>query len=134
MCSLHFASLFFKSKGEHLWNKEKTVLFYFKSSFRSRENQILRVLDIQISWRHQMPKHKTRKTFYWITWEVNTVCWWNFPRLCHNTKEKKYIKKIYKNCSLKASPRPFCASKELGITSTGKYNFWTKLFTSDMLE
>ena len=21
---------------------------------------------------HQMPKHETRNTFYWITWEVNT--------------------------------------------------------------
>ena len=28
---------------------------------------------IQISW-CQMPKHKTRKTFYGITWEVKTVC------------------------------------------------------------
>ena len=36
-----FASLFFKSKGQHLENKEKCFLFYFKSSFRSRENQIL---------------------------------------------------------------------------------------------
>ena len=36
-----FASLFFKSKGEHLGNKEKCFLFHFKSSFRSRENQIL---------------------------------------------------------------------------------------------
>ena len=36
-----FASLFFKSKGGHLWNKEKCFLFHSKSSFRSRENQIL---------------------------------------------------------------------------------------------
>ena len=29
--------------------------------------------DIQMSWCHQMPKHETRTTFYWITWKVNTV-------------------------------------------------------------
>ena len=36
-----FASLFFKSKREQLWNFEKCFLFYFKSSFYSQENQIL---------------------------------------------------------------------------------------------
>ena len=36
-----FAILFFKSKGEHLWNLEKCFLLHFKSSFRSPENQIL---------------------------------------------------------------------------------------------
>ena len=39
---------------------------FLKSNFR--------ILDIQISWPHQMLNHKTRNTFYWITWEVNTVC------------------------------------------------------------
>ena len=29
-----FASLFCKSKGKHLWNKEKWFLFHFESSFR----------------------------------------------------------------------------------------------------
>ena len=36
-----FDSLFFKSKREHLSNKEKCFLFHFKSSFRSWDNQIL---------------------------------------------------------------------------------------------
>ena len=44
---------------------QKIFLFLRKSKFR--------VLDIQISLLHQMPKHKTGNTFYWITWEVNTV-------------------------------------------------------------
>ena len=35
------ASLFFKLKREHLSNDEKYILFYFKSSFRFGENQIL---------------------------------------------------------------------------------------------
>ena len=34
-------SLFFMSKKEHLWNKEKYFLFHFESSFRSWDNQIL---------------------------------------------------------------------------------------------
>ena len=33
---------FFKSKREHLSNYKKCFLFYFKTSFRSRENQILK--------------------------------------------------------------------------------------------
>ena len=40
--SYSFASLFFKSKTEHLWNLEKCFLFTFKSSSCSRENQILK--------------------------------------------------------------------------------------------
>ena len=36
-----FASLFFKSKKEHLWNLKKCFLFHFKNSFCSRENHIL---------------------------------------------------------------------------------------------
>ena len=38
-----FAGLFFKSKRERLSNQEKSSLFHFKSSFRSRENQILKL-------------------------------------------------------------------------------------------
>ena len=44
---------------------QKLFLFSRKSNFS--------ILDFQISWRHQMPKHKTRNIFHWITWEVNTV-------------------------------------------------------------
>ena len=60
-----FASLFLSLK-ESTWETWKIFflfyfLIYFKSSFHSRENQIL---GIQILWRHQMPKHETRNTFY----------------------------------------------------------------------
>ena len=41
--SATFLLVFFKSKREHLSNYEKCFLFHFKSSFRSRENQILEV-------------------------------------------------------------------------------------------
>ena len=53
-----FASLFCMSKREHLWSKEKCFRFHFESSFRSWDNWSL---------------NSTRKTFYWITWEINAV-------------------------------------------------------------
>ena len=55
-----FSSL---SEAEHLWNKEKCFLFHFERSFRSWDNHF-NFLDIQMSWRHQMPnmKHKTNFT------------------------------------------------------------------------
>ena len=84
---------------------QKLFLFLRKSKFR--------ILQIQISWHHQIPKYKERKTFYWITWKVNTICQWNLARLYHITKEKKFIKKFCKNCDLKTSSRPFCVCKEL---------------------
>ena len=47
---------------------QKLFSFSIKSNFRFS--------DMQILWRHQIPEHKTRNTFYWITVtrEVNTVC------------------------------------------------------------
>ena len=59
-----FTSLFCISKREHSWNKEKKIIFILK---------IITFSDIQMSWRHQMLKHETRNTYYWITWEVNSV-------------------------------------------------------------
>ena len=35
-----------------------------------------------------MPKPKTRDKFYWMTYEVNAVGWWNLASLYHITKEK----------------------------------------------
>ena len=46
---------------------QKLFSLWKKSNFR--------ILDIQVSWRHQMSKHKISNTFYWITWEVNKVCY-----------------------------------------------------------
>ena len=35
-----------------------------------------------------MPKPKTRDKFYWMTYEINAVGWWNLASLYHITKEK----------------------------------------------
>ena len=124
-----FASLLFESKGMHLWNKKKFFISLQKLFSLSIELNF-RILDTQILWCHQMPKYKTRNTFYWMTWEVNIIC--KFVSLFHIRKEKNIIKKFCKNCDLKTSPRPFCVSRELGITSIRKWYFWSKLFTLDM--
>ena len=58
-----FPSFFFKYKQEHIKlgkeffiSLEKLFPFSRKSNFR--------ILHFQISWHHQMPKHKTRNTFH----------------------------------------------------------------------
>ena len=58
-----------------------------------------------------MPKHKTRNTFYWITWEENTVCQWNLASLCHITKEKILSKNSTKTATWKLVPDPFVLAK-----------------------
>ena len=107
-----FASLFCMSKREHLQNKEKRFLFHFKCSSRQ---STFNILDIQMSWRHQMPRHETQNTYYWITWEVNTVWWWNLASSCNITKKKIFIKKYYKKCGLETSSRPFPIFKESSV-------------------
>ena len=86
---------------------QNLFLFLRKSNFR--------ILGMQISRFYQIPKHKARNTFYWITWEVNTVCSWNLTSLCHIMKEKilQYL----------TSSRPFCVYREFSTTSIGKWNF-----------
>ena len=58
-----------------------------------------------------MPKDKTRYTFYWITWEVNTICKWNLASLCHIKKEKKLSKNSAKTGAWKLFPDPFVFAK-----------------------
>ena len=59
-----------------------------------------------MSWRHQMPKHETRNTFYWITWEVRQ----SGDEICpayNITKENFLSKKSMKNMAWKLVPGPF---------------------------
>ena len=51
-----------------------------------------------------MPGQKTRNTFYWITWEVNTVS------LCHIRKEK-FLSKNFTSATWKLVPGPFLFAK-----------------------
>ena len=70
---------------------------------------MFRILDVQISWHHQMPKYKIRNIFYWITWKVN-----NF-----------ILQKKISNNSTKALSKPFSVSKELSTSTIGKWIFET---------
>ena len=54
-----FASLFFMSKREHLWNKEECFLFHLESSFRSWDNQ---TLNFQIFKCHDVIKFQAWNT------------------------------------------------------------------------
>ena len=80
-------------------------------SFSRKSN--FRILDFQISWRHLMPKHKTRNTFYWITWEVITVCKWNLASLCHILKEIVSSKNFTNTAAWKLVPGLFVFAKNL---------------------
>ena len=63
-----------------------------------------------------MSKYETRNTFYWITWEVNTVCWVNLASLCNITKENlEKFKKFYERRRLGTSSRPFLIFKESSV-------------------
>ena len=102
---------------------------YFSYSRKSK----FKILDIQISWRHQMPKHKKGNTFYRITfWEISTVCLWNLASLYHITKEKMLSKNSTETATWKLVPDS-CVCKDLS-TNTGKWNFWSKFLILDMQE
>ena len=72
--------------------------------FSFSRKSYFRILAIQISWRYQMPNHKTRNTFCWITWEVNTVFQWNLASLCHITKENNLLENSAKIAAWKLVP------------------------------
>ena len=69
-----------------------------------------RIWEIQVCWCCQMPKHRTRNTFYWLTWQVNFVLM-KFDQFMPIYKRKYFIKKLHKNCDLKTCSRPFCVCK-----------------------
>ena len=67
------AGLFFLSKRENSLNLEKWFCFTLKALSVLVKSKFW-YFGYLNPWRHQMPQQKTRKNFYWKTWEVNTVC------------------------------------------------------------
>ena len=117
-----FTSLFLSLNGSTCQTRK--IFFILRQNICSlSRNSKFRILDIQISWRHQMPKHKTRNTFYWIMWKVNSLLM-KYGQFISYYKRRYLIKKLHKNCVLKTSSRPFCVSKKLS-TSIGKWIFET---------
>ena len=70
--SATFLLIFFLRLKESTCETRKND-FYFTSKALFLRWSNFNFSDIQISVRNQMPKQETRNTYYWITWEVNTV-------------------------------------------------------------
>ena len=90
-------------KGSTLKTR-KNVFISLRKFFLFLRSSSFNFSDIQMSWRHQMSKHETRNILYGITWEVNTVWWWNSASLCRVTKEQFLTKKYVKNVAWKLVP------------------------------
>ena len=73
---LHFCWFVLYVEERSLVKQRKIFFISLRKLFHSWDSQIL---TFQIfKWRHQMPKHETRNTYYWITWEVNTVWYYYY--------------------------------------------------------
>ena len=121
--SATFLLVCFLSLNENTCQFKKMFFILLQKICSLWRNSKFRIVGIQISWRHQMTKHKARNTFYWITWKVNSLLM-KYGQFISYYKRRYLIKKLYKNCVLKTSSRPFCVSKKLS-TSIGKWIFET---------
>ena len=125
-----FASLFL-GLNESTCQIKKNVFYFTSKPLFVLEKIEFRILHFQISWRHQMLKHKTRNKFHWMALKVTSLLM-KFAQFMSHYKKKKLIKKFCRNCGLKTSSRLFCVCKELSTDSIGKWNFWSKLLILDM--
>ena len=62
---LVFSLNFFQTRS--LVKLEKILFISLQKLFLFSRKSNFSILDLQISWPHQMSKHKTSNTFYWIT-------------------------------------------------------------------
>ena len=70
--SFTFLLVSFLSGNDSTYQIRKKVFFIsLQKLFPFSRKSNFRILHFQISWRHQMPKHKARNKFHWITWAVN---------------------------------------------------------------
>ena len=51
-------------------------LFHPQKLSSFKRYSTLRILKSKILWRHYMAKHGRRNIYYWMTWGVNTVWYW----------------------------------------------------------
>ena len=72
--SATFVLVYFLNLNESTCQTKKNVFYFSSKAFFVLEKINFRNQHFQISWRHQMPKHKTANTFNWIIWGVNTIC------------------------------------------------------------
>ena len=87
----------------------KMLLLHFKSSFFSRKPNF-RFLDIQILWCYQVPKHKTRNTFYWINRSKHSLLV-KLGQFTSYYKRTKLSKNFAKTVTWKLVPGPYVLQK-----------------------
>ena len=111
--SATFLLVFFcMSKREQLQNKEKYFLFHFKSS--SCSWRAFNILDIQMSWYHQMPKHETQNILLNNLGSKHSLVM-KFDQFMQYYKIIFFIKKFCKKSGLETSSRPFLIFKESSV-------------------
>ena len=71
--SATFSLVCFLSRKESTCETRKSVFISLQKLFLFSRKSNFRILDILVSWRYQMPKHKTRNAFFRITRKANTV-------------------------------------------------------------
>ena len=101
----------------------KNVFISLQKLFSFSRKSNFRILDILVSLRHQVPKHKTRNTFFWLTWEITQSVNEIWPVHVISQKKKIYQKIPQKICDAKTSSRPFWACKKLSTTLLENDNF-----------
>ena len=108
--SATFLLVCFLSLNENTCQLKKMFFILLQKICSLLRNSKFRIVGIQISWRHQMTKHKARNTFYWITWKVNSLLM-KYGQFISYYKRRYLIKKLCKNSVLKTSFRAFVFPK-----------------------
>ena len=71
--SATFLLVCFLSLNESTCQTRKMFFILHQNICSLSRNSKFRILNIQILWRHQMPKHKIRNTFYQIMWKASSL-------------------------------------------------------------
>ena len=105
-----FDSLLCMSTRGHLWNKEKRFLFYFESSFRSGDNQIL---NFQMFKCHDLITCRRMKLKHILLNNLGNKrsLEMKFGQFMQHYKITFFIKNLYKKCGLDTSSRHFLILK-----------------------
>ena len=100
--STRFLLVCFLSLKESTFETFESFLFSLQKFFPfSRKSN-----RFQLSWRHQMLKHKTRNTTCWITWSKHSLL-----MKCHIVNEKITSKNSTNTAITKIVPGPFVFAK-----------------------
>ena len=102
---------------------QKLFSFLRKSNFR--------ISDFQISWFHQMPKHKTRITLYWITWVVKKII---SSTNSAKTEAWKLVPDPFVFANLLENEIQICNSKAIKISPNQHAGLLRFLFTEGSLK